>query len=188
METIIYKKILFEELIKRINKTENNKYKSFIDIYIKNYLSKFKINSLENFVETNKSQLNFYKQFDSNCKIYFHYLIDKSIDRIIAIEKCIDITDKFFDIKYFKMLKSEYDRGSVIYAINLFVDEEYRGKSLCKKLLTKIQSNSKKHNKKYIISEIHNDNITSIKCHESTGFKKTQFLSYPVTYFYITNL
>ena len=188
MDTIKYKKILFEDLIKRIDKTENNKYKSFIELYIKNYLSKFKINSLENFIDTNKSQLNFYKQFDSNSQIYFHYLIDKSIDKIIAIEKVIDINNNFFDIKYFKDIQKEFTRDSVIYGINLYVDENYRGKSLCKKLLSKIQSNSKKHNKRYIISEIHNENISSIKCHESSGFKKTTFLSYPETYFYITNL
>jgi hypothetical protein len=188
MDTIKYKKILFEDLIKRINKTENNKYKSFIELYINNYLSKFKINSLENFIDTNKSQLNFYKKYDLNCQIYFHYLTDKSIDKIIGIEKVIDINDKFFDIKYFKDIQKEFTRDSVIYAINLYVDENYRGKSLCKKLLTKIQSNSKKHNKKYIISEIHNNNIISIKCHESSGFKKTEFLSYPDTYFYINKL
>jgi hypothetical protein len=188
METFVYKKILFEDLIKRINKTENNKYREFIELYIKNYLSKFKIDSLEKFVKTNESQIQFYKQFDLDCKIYFHYLIDKSIDKIVAIEKCIDISDRFFDIKYFKMLESKYERGFTIYAVNLFVDEEYRGKSLCKKLLYKIQSNSKKHNKKYIISEIHNENAASIKCHESSEFKKTEFLSYPETYFYIANL
>ena len=190
MNTIKYKKILFEDLIKKINKTENNKYKSFIELYIKNYLSKFKINSLENFIDTNKSDIKFYKYYDSNCQIYFHYLIDKSIDKIIAIEKVIDINDKFFDIKYFKniLYQKEFTRDSIIYSKNLYVDESYRGKSLCKKLLTKIQQNSKKHNKKYIISEIHKNNIPSIKCHEFTGFKKTKCLSYPDTYFYINKL
>lgn len=188
METLVYKKILFEDLIKRINKTEDNKYRKFIELYINNYLSKFKIDSQEKFINTNISQLEFYKQFDLNCKMYFHYLIDTTKNRIVAIEKCIDISDRFFDIKYFKILKHDYKSGSVIYAINLFVDEEYRGRSLCKQLLSKIQSNSIKHNKQYIISEIHNENISSIKCHESSGFKKTKFLSYPETYFYIANI
>jgi hypothetical protein len=188
MNTIKYKKILFEDLIKKINKTENNKYKSFIELYIKNYLSKFKINSLENFIDINKSEIKFYKQYDSNCQIYFYYLIDKSINKIIAIEKVIDINDKFFDIRYFKNIQQKFRRDSVIYSKNLYVDESYRGKSLCKKLLTKIKSNSKKHNKKYIISEIHKNNIPSIKCHESNGFLKTKFLSYPDTYFYINKL
>jgi len=198
MDSIKYKKISFDDLIKRINKNEDNtynKYKEFIELYIKNYLSKFKIDSLEKFINTNLSQLQFYKNYDKDCEIYFHYLIDKSINKIIAIEKVIDINENFFNIKYFKDIKQKITNSTinstintVIYGINLYVDENYRGKSLCKLLLTKIQSNSKKHNKEYIISEIHEENIASIKCHLSSGFQKTNFISYPNTYFYINKL
>lgn len=186
MNQYSYKKISFDDLIKRINKTENNKYKSFINLYIDKYLSKFKINSLQDFIKRNISQLNFYKQYDSNCIIYFHYIVDIKQDKIIAIEKGLDISDKFFEIKYLKNITIHPE--SIIYATNLYVDEEYRGKSLCKLLLNKMKSNSEKHFKKYIMCEIHNENIPSIKCHESIGFIKLDLISYPNTYFYILNL
>lgn len=182
----IYKKISLENIIKKITKSnKENRYKVFFQRYITNYLSKFKINSQDDFIKSNLSQLQFYNKYDKNCKIYFHILSEKKSNKIIAIEKGLQISELFFDIKYFKQLINLCPKQPIIYATNLYVDEEFRGKSLCKLLLNRIKKNTKKHLINCIISEIHNINIPSIKCHESVGFTKTKYLSYPSTHFFI---
>ena len=182
-----YKKISLHNLIKKINSSDkSNMYSKFIEKYILNYLSKFKINSFEQFINSNTSHLDFFKKYDSDAKIYFSYLTDKQNKKIIAIEKTIMMNEKFFDIKYFNDIVEQKD--NVLYGINLFVDEDYRGKSLCKHLLSRIKLNAKKNNVKYIVSDIHDENIPSIKCHLSQDFKKLNVLSYKNTYFYIAIL
>lgn len=182
---IKYKKISLENIIKKLSSNSDNKYKLFFKKYIHNYLSKFKINSIDDFIKSNNSQLDFYKKYDPECGIYFHYLLNMDGNEIMAIEKGLQISDSFFDIKYFKSLLTLCDKQPVIYAINLYVDEQFRGKSLCKILLERIKENTKKHSISCIVSEIQEGNIPSIKCHETSGFIKTQYVSYPNTFFYI---
>jgi hypothetical protein len=188
MELYKYKKISLNALIKKLDENNNNIYITFFNLYISNYLKKFKIDSIDTFKSINIKQLNFYKEYYKNVKIYFHYLYDKEVDKIIAIEKTIDMDKNFYNIKYFKDILPEDEQDYTIYGINLYIDENYRGKSLCKKLINNIQQNSKKHNFKYIISEIHDQNIPSIKCHISADFKKLPIVSYRDTYYYIKKL
>ena len=188
---IKYKKISFEYLLKQIN-ANNKKYIDFINLYIEQYLKKLiNINNITEFINYNKTYLEKYKKADNKSKIIFHILIDKDNDKIIAIEKTLKISDGFFTIKYFTPLKKEYnipDNNFIYYAINLYVSPEYRGQRLCNKLLKMVQKTAVKKNIKFIISEIHNDNVPSIKCHLSSGFIKTNILSYKDSYFYIVLL
>jgi RimJ/RimL family protein N-acetyltransferase len=179
-----YKKILLNNLIKKIN--SNKIYKDFTQKYIDNYLKKIKINTIDEFIQYNLRHLEKYKLYDSNTKIYFHYMVDKKENRIVSMEKSIIMNKHFFDIKYFKNIINDINSvKEVSYNINLYVDEHYRGKSICKNLLQRIIKNCKKNNINYIISEINDDNIPSIKCHLANNFVKTNIISYPNTYFYI---
>ena len=72
--------------------------------------------------------------------------------------------------------------------MNLYIDPNYRGKKLCTYLTDRINKNAIKNNIKYLIAEIHKDNIISIKCHIKAGFVKTSILSYKDTYFYVNSL
>lgn len=182
-----YKKISLNNLIKKINL--NTIYKDFIQKYIDNYLKKIKINTIDEFIEYNIRHLKKYKLYDPNTQIYFHYMIDKKENTIMCIEKSIRMNQHFFDIKYFKnIINNKNNIKQVSYNINLYVDENYRGKSVCKTLLQRIIKNSKKNNINYIISEINENNIQSIKCHLSNNFVKTNIISYPNTYFYIASI
>jgi len=188
---IKYKKISFDYLIKQLN--NNNKlYVDFINLYIKEYLYELiHINNTDDFIKYNKNYLEKYKKVDNSSKIIFHLLINKEKDKIIGIEKTLKISDGFFKLKYFTPLKQEYkipDNSFIYYAINLYVSPEYRGQKLCNKILKMIQKTAIKKNIKFIISEIHNDNIPSIKCHLSSNFIKTDILSYKDSYFYIALL
>ena len=51
-----------------------------------------------------------------------------------------------------------------------------------------VQKTAVKKNIKFIISEIHNDNVPSIKCHLSSGFIKTNIERYSKTFFYIKKM
>ena len=59
---------------------------------------------------------------------------------------------------------------------------------MCKKLLLNVSHILKLKKFNYILSEIHKDNIGSIKCFSSLKFKKTNVLSYKDTYFYVLKI
>ena len=200
IKTQIYQKISLKKLEKILTtKPSSNNYThltyiKFIINYINNYLKNLKrIKSIEDFIKENNKQLEYYKKIDKNTKIYYHFIIDNLTKNIIGIIKVIEISESIFTIKYFKPLQTLYNIYpnkciKIGYAINLYVDPQYRNQSMCKKLLFNISNELKLNNFSYILSEIHKDNIGSIKCFLSQKFKKTDVLSYKDTYFYILNL
>lgn len=188
-----YKKVSYNYLTKQI-KNNNKMYVDFINKYISEYLEKFlRIKTIGEFIEYNEKYQKKFSENTENTKdtsLSFHLLIDEKLNKIVAIEKTLKITKKFFDIKYFTELKKycKIDNEYIYYAVNLFVDPEYRGQHLCQKILKKIKKKGQEKNIKYIISEIHNNNIPSIKCHEKNGFVKTDIFSYRDTPFYVSEL
>jgi ribosomal protein S18 acetylase RimI-like enzyme len=201
MENIIipiYKKISLAKLEKILTTyTKNNRntqYISFIINYINNYLKNIKsIKSINDFIEENKKQLEYYKKIDKNTKIYYHFLIDNLTKNIIGVIKVIEISELLLKSKYFIPLQDLYidyklNPIKIGYAINLYIDPLYRNKSMCKKLLLNVSHILKLKKFNYILSEIHKDNIGSIKCFSSLKFKKTNVLSYKDTYFYILKI
>lgn len=185
---IKYKKYEYNTLLKKLKKTM---FLNFFNKYIDTYLKKLNINTIEQFEYRTNKFINYYKKIDSNAKLYFHVLIDIDYKKCIGISRILVMSDLFFTIPYFVKLKKDYMIPSNIqisYLTNLYIDSDYRGKKLCIYLLQKIYKNSVKNNIKYIISEIHQDNIQSIRCNKSIGFIKTNILSYPKTYFYINKI
>ena len=96
-----------------------------------------------------------------------------------------------FSIKYFTPLKKIYnieDDIKIGYIQNLFVNPNYRNKSICKLLITIISNNLKSLGFKYILSEIKTTNTLSSKCFTSNNFKNSYILSYKDEFFYIKKL
>lgn len=185
-----YKKYTFNKLLKKL---ETPMFKSFFEKYIMDYLSKvIHIHSIKEFIEKNNKFIDYYMKYDINSKVYFHILIDKNKKCIVAIEKTLYINNNFFNIKYFKPLvysmKLDIHNYHIYYVMNLYIDMNYRGMKLCNYLTDRINKNAIKNNIKYLIAEIHKDNIISIKCNTKAGFVKTSLLSYKNTYFYINSI
>jgi len=187
---IKYKRIDLEYLIKELN---NNKiFIDFFNIYLNEYITELlNIYNIKDYITYNKNYLEKYKKIDPNANIYYHILLDKNNNKLIGIFKTLRISDQFFTLKYFRSLKKEYNIGNnlnIYYGVNLFILPEYRGQKLCYRLNKKIIQKAIKKDIKYIICEIHNNNIASQKCFLKVGFQKTNILSYKDSYFYIIKL
>lgn len=178
---IKYMTIDYNELLDIINDGTNA---GFFDEYFKN----FHWGTVEKFKKSNNKTIEFYQKYDKNAETYFHVLIDLKTNKLIAIERSLEISDVFFSIKYFVPLKKKVKLSSklnIMYNTKLFVDPNYRGKHVCGRLLEEINKYADKNNIKYIIAEIHQDNTPSIKCHIRNNFVKTDILSYENTYFFV---
>jgi len=188
---IKYKRIDLKYLIKELN-TNNKMFIYFFNIYLNEYITKLlNLHNINDYIRYNINYLEKYRKIDRNADIYYHILIDKDANKIIGIFKTLKISDNFFTLKYFKLLKIEYNihnNLNIYYGVNLFILQEYRGQNLCFRLNRKIIQKAIKKDIKYIICEIHNNNIASQKCFLKVGFQKTNILSYKDSYFYIIKL
>ena len=167
------------------------KCSEFIKYYVEDYIRKIDetVVDLPTFIKKNEFDLNYYKRYDDNVKIYFNLLYDKENNNFFALEKTIWINNNFFDISYFKELPLTLDIDkleikNVIYAVDLYIHPDYRGKKMCSYLLHRIYKNGMKHDCSIILSEINESNKLSIKCHYSNGFIKTNIFKHQNTFVY----
>jgi RimJ/RimL family protein N-acetyltransferase len=162
-----------KELIKKINSDE--KYKLFFEEYKKKYLeemsNKFK---KMNVIQILKSEKSYFLKNKGKRFI----LIYENNNIPIAICKVIYFNKISKDISFFDKLKEKYNKfENIFYIYGLYVSEISRKKGICSKLLDAIILISKNNNINYLVSDISQDNIGSIKCFEKNGFINTNILN-----------